>query len=764
MMDIKSQIIKPALGLEDMRVVASAEGWNLMDVQSLGFFNKRNFRYRRVITITERSGSNWTDYQVPVELNSTNFNFSHTRFDGGDIRFTDTAGNLLPYWIESYDASAQTAKIFVKVPSLPANATIVIYMYYGNSEVDSASDGFSTFEVFDGFGKVDTQSTKILISNDAFGGDILNVASFITESLWTFNSYQYVTFIDSSGNIMVGKRALPNGEWTIVDTGYDVDTSDSHHAASLGIDPDGYIHISYGMHDDPLQYIRSDNPEDITSFSPASMTGLDENVVTYPTFFTDGNHLYFAYRNGASGNGELYLNKYDHNTKTWKVLQHPLINPPAASRNPYWDYIVIDSAGRFHISWCWRDSSDPITNHDICYAYSDDGGQTWKKSDGSLYSLPITYGDSEIIDPIPINSGLLNQNDLAVDIKNRPHIVYYKLDENGYENYYHAWFDGSSWHINKITHFSTIEWADLEANGYVYPMARPTIVVDGTKVIVLFRVGSAGYLYAALADEPYTSWCFVRFDEIWGWMEPKYDRQYWMQERYLYIVAQRTMGENPETIYLLETTLSSWSPKTENIIVIWQDYSTSLGSPKIENHELSIDTKADMERGIITFLNRTFSAPFIIEFEEYEVGYYVDPTNWMGIHFCKNRKNDWTLDSGHSFLLSHNSDYNLLVDGSIVINGSQSIVSPTSKHKVSVKVTNGRIKVDLNNTPLIDWTGSMTRDSGWIGIVGYGFHHHVDNFRVRKYADPEPLVSIGSENVRISFSSYPEGASIEVIK
>ena len=126
MIDIKSQIIKPALGLEDVRVVASAEGWNLMDIQSLGFFNKRNFRYRRVITITEQSGSNLTDYQVLIELDNTNFNFSHTRSDGGDIRFTDTAGNLLSYWIESYDVSTQTGKIWVKVPSIPANSSTVI--------------------------------------------------------------------------------------------------------------------------------------------------------------------------------------------------------------------------------------------------------------------------------------------------------------------------------------------------------------------------------------------------------------------------------------------------------------------------------------------------------------------------------------------------------------------------------------------------------------------------------------------------------------
>ena len=32
MIDIKSQIIKPALNLEDLKVVASAEGWKLTDL------------------------------------------------------------------------------------------------------------------------------------------------------------------------------------------------------------------------------------------------------------------------------------------------------------------------------------------------------------------------------------------------------------------------------------------------------------------------------------------------------------------------------------------------------------------------------------------------------------------------------------------------------------------------------------------------------------------------------------------------------------
>ncbi|RLF09069.1 MAG: hypothetical protein DRJ69_05335 [Thermoprotei archaeon] len=145
MIDIKSQIIKPALDLEDLKVVALAEGWKLTDLRSLGFFLNRNFKYRRKITITEQSGSDLTDYQVLIELNSTNFLFEHAQTNGEDIRFTDANGNLLSYWIEEWDAVNESAKVWVKVPSIPADSSIEIFMYYGNSEITSASDASATF-------------------------------------------------------------------------------------------------------------------------------------------------------------------------------------------------------------------------------------------------------------------------------------------------------------------------------------------------------------------------------------------------------------------------------------------------------------------------------------------------------------------------------------------------------------------------------------------------------------------------------------------
>jgi len=107
--------------------------------------------YRRKVTITEQSGNDLTDYQVLVELDSSNFDFTHAQSNGEDVRFTDIEANLLDYWIEEWDSVAESAKIWVKVPYILANSTTEIYMYYGNPSASSESDASATFiRVIDG--------------------------------------------------------------------------------------------------------------------------------------------------------------------------------------------------------------------------------------------------------------------------------------------------------------------------------------------------------------------------------------------------------------------------------------------------------------------------------------------------------------------------------------------------------------------------------------------------------------------------------------
>jgi len=91
--------------------------------------------YRKPIHITNTLTSPLNEYQVKVELNNTNFDFAKANPDGSDIRFTlDDGVTLIPYWVEKWDSVNQEAIVWVKVPELPANSNVTIYMYYGNPE------------------------------------------------------------------------------------------------------------------------------------------------------------------------------------------------------------------------------------------------------------------------------------------------------------------------------------------------------------------------------------------------------------------------------------------------------------------------------------------------------------------------------------------------------------------------------------------------------------------------------------------------------
>lgn len=69
------------------------------------------------------------------------------RFDFSDIRFAQQNDVICPYWIESY-ASKSSAKIWIKIPSANQRQ---IFIYYGNSQAASGSDGAAVFELFDDF-------------------------------------------------------------------------------------------------------------------------------------------------------------------------------------------------------------------------------------------------------------------------------------------------------------------------------------------------------------------------------------------------------------------------------------------------------------------------------------------------------------------------------------------------------------------------------------------------------------------------------------
>jgi hypothetical protein len=255
------------------------------------------------------------------------------------------------------------------------------------------------------------------------------------------------------------------------------------------------------------------------------MTGLAEDHVTYPQFISapDGT-LYFFYRDGESGNGTLCLNRYDVASKSWRAIQHPLIDGQNKC-NPYWWRPAIGKDGSIHLAWCWRDTPDAGTNHDLCYARSNDGGKTWLRSDGKPQPIPITQENAEVVLPITKGSNLINQCSAAIDPDGHPHLAEYMNDPSGIPQYFDVWFNGTHWLTSQVSHRTT-KFSLNGSGSLAIPISRPEIAISQTGTVYLITrdadLGGGIRLYQA--KSPYDHWNTIDLthEDLGNW-EPSYD-------------------------------------------------------------------------------------------------------------------------------------------------------------------------------------------------------------------------------------------------
>ncbi len=135
-----------------------------------------NWQYRTPITINN-SGSALTNYQILITLDTASLiSAGKLRSDAGDLRFATPDCIKLSYWIES-GINTSSTKVWVKVPSIPAGTT-TIYLYYGNPEATSESNGDNVFEFFDDF-EDNSLDTSKWSKSGAFASNINEVNQHI---------------------------------------------------------------------------------------------------------------------------------------------------------------------------------------------------------------------------------------------------------------------------------------------------------------------------------------------------------------------------------------------------------------------------------------------------------------------------------------------------------------------------------------------------------------------------------------------------------
>lgn len=318
----------------------------------------------------------------------------------------------------------------------------------------------------------------------------VNAVIFRKNSLVTYRDTQYIAYYNQDKYVVLGKRKSWSSSWILKQTPFQGNANDAHNTISIMVDGDGYLHVSWDHHGHPLRYAKSVSSGSLDLTSKLSMTGVDEGNVTYPEFYKmPGGDLLFFYRSGASGQGDLVLNRYDLKTKTWQRLHDNLISGER-ERNAYWQAFV-DHRGTIHVSWVWRESANVASNHDLGYACSRDGGITWQKSTGEAYAIPITQASAEYAFKIPQNSELINQTSMSADKKGNPFIATYWRESDSKIPQYHVVYNtGKIWKSLNLD-FRKIPFSLSGVGTKRIPISRPQIMVNISKAkasgLLIFR-------------------------------------------------------------------------------------------------------------------------------------------------------------------------------------------------------------------------------------------------------------------------------------
>lgn len=421
--------------------------------------------------------------------------------------------------------------------------------------------------------------TRSEIAPDGWSANSINATIFRQNAVVSHGDWQVAGYYNNEGQVILAHRTLPDGEWTLHNTGLTGNVRDAHNGVNLGIDGSGVLHIAWDHHGHPLHYARGVEPESVELAPPGAMLGEHESNVTYPQFLTlpDG-RLMFLYRDGSSGNGNLVVNRLDPETQTWSRLHDVLIDGQG-QRNAYWQ-AAVDARGSLHVSWVWRESWDVATNHDLAYAVSHDGGESWQRSDGADYAIPIRQETAEVVCDIPQRRELINQTSMAADAAGRACIVtYYRPSEHQPPQVHLIQQTDQGWEFHQVSRRT--ETFSLSGGGTKrIPISRPQIALgpvtqdeDGQfsdpDIHVIYRDNARGGGVTVASrrsrDIGESDWNIREiFDQNLGQWEPAYDRSAWRDrgELHLFIQSvQQVDGEGLGEVTATPVSILEWRPE-----------------------------------------------------------------------------------------------------------------------------------------------------------------------------------------------------------
>ena len=369
--------------------------------------------------------------------------------------------------------------------------------------------------------------------------------------------YRFISYFDNEGRVVILRRDLRAGV-VVEDRLDDVLLERRNNSASLlnphnfisgGLDAEGHIHLLFGAHNSRPRHYVSGEPLQLVGWREIGgwMDRLGHSI-TYPYLLrVTGGALWLFYRNGHAGNGGTYLLRgLVGSPDAWRPQ---LLIDGAGENSQYLFSPASFTDGCVHLAWTWRlsDFTNPsdnpylrepfqgVTNRDIAYGKSCDGGRSWSDSNGRVRELPmVRLGPEnrcpETIAEIDIGTGFFNHYGSDLDAAGRPHYVLQLWDAERHTQVWHLYLSREGWELQPVTRYSRdIPWNRHHGNGLAATaLARPELLVDRDtdSVLIITRSQHHGNrLELYRAQPPYREWRLELVDtgSLGGW-EPQVDK------------------------------------------------------------------------------------------------------------------------------------------------------------------------------------------------------------------------------------------------
>ena len=116
------------------------------------WYQTTGWNYAKEIMVSQSSGIALKNYQVKVTDINTTALYREGKLNDTckDVRFADTNGNAIDFYIENCVTNGGNSTFWIEVPNLASGTTTIVF-YYGNPTAATASNYGNTFYFFDDF-------------------------------------------------------------------------------------------------------------------------------------------------------------------------------------------------------------------------------------------------------------------------------------------------------------------------------------------------------------------------------------------------------------------------------------------------------------------------------------------------------------------------------------------------------------------------------------------------------------------------------------